>query len=249
MTAGGTEPVNLDINCDSTQTVTLIVTGGAGGPTEPPVVTEITISPAAVGFETQLVATFTDADSEIHTATVEWGDGAISGENGVPEAVVADGYVYASHVYTAADSAYLVTVTVTDDSEASGSSTAFAAVYEPTNGVAAGAGWFAEAQAPRGKAFFGFVCRSVWWSGSPWGQTRLRVGDMVFRSTGYDWLSVAEDGSAAWFAGSGTVNGEGDYYFMVEAGEDAVWITIFDEYDAGGLVPLGGGRIKIRSSN
>ncbi len=219
------------------QRILLVDTGGGAAPIVDPFV----IQPTALGFETKLTATFTDSDSTSHTASIDWGDGT-----GPTSGVVVGTTVTASHTYAAAGDAYEVTVTVTDDSDQSGSNTAFAAVYEPTRGVAVGAGWVPEEEAPYGKAFFGFVCRSVWWSDSPWGRMRVRVGDIRFRSTQYDWLITDEEAGMAWFAGSGTINGEGDYYFMVETNADSIWISIFDEYDTGGLVDLGDGWIKIR---
>ena len=46
----------------------------------------------------------------------------------------------------------------------------------------------------------------------------------------------------------GTINGAGEYYFMAEIsdGPDGIWLTIFDEYDSGGIVDLVRGRIRIR---
>ncbi len=225
----------LNIDTDSNIALNIPVAG------EPPVVTEIAIPPTALGFETKLTASFTDSDSASHTASIDWGDGTV--ESGID---ATGGIVAATHTYAAAGDAYEVTVTVTDDTDQSGSSTAYAAVYEPTNGFAAGAGWIPEEAAPKGKAFFGLVCRSVWWSDAPCGGMRLRVGDMKFRSTQYDWLVTDEASDLSWFAGTGTINGEGSYDFMVETEGDSIWITIFDQYDTGGLVELGRGRIRIR---
>jgi hypothetical protein len=51
----------------------------------------------------------------------------------------------------------------------------------------------------------------------PTGQTefQFKVADLYFCSTSYDWLVVA--GDKAQFKGSGTINGTGDYGFMLTA--------------------------------
>ena len=61
---------------------------------------------------------------------------------------------------------------------------------------------------------------------------------------------ISEDKSTAWFAGVGTINGAGEYCFMVELSDDpnGIWVTIFgdDVYDTSGLVDLVPGWIRIR---
>ena len=42
---------------------------------------------------------------------------------------------------------------------------------------------------------------------------QLRVADFNFKTTSYEWLVVA--GTRAQFFGHGTINGEGDYEFML----------------------------------
>jgi len=228
------------------------------GSGEPPAIEALTVTipDTPLGQTTVLTATFTGPANTLFTGTVNWGgEGAVVGDVAVTEDPGAPGEYTATASYKyalASEDAYAVVLEVTAG-DLSASSEAFASVsVESTNGFAAGAGWIPWEAAPRGKAFFGFVCRSVWWSDSPRGGLRLRVGEMRFRSTGYDWLSVSEDGSGAWFAGWGTINGEGDYYFMVETGGDSIWITIYNqdgygvEYDTEDLVSLGGGRIRVR---
>ena len=95
-------------------------------------------------------------------------------------------------------------------------------------------------------AFFGLFVRQ-WGECGPYGRLRVRWGENRFRASSVDWLVVEEDGSEAWFAGYGTINGSGNHYFMVELGDDSIWITVFDEYDTGGLVDLIRGRIRIRT--
>ena len=58
---------------------------------------------------------------------------------------------------------------------------------------------------------------------------------------------------AAWFAGTGTLNGAGEHYFIAEITEspDTIAIDIWpdggvDGYDTG-IADLGGGRIRIRT--
>ena len=103
---------------------------------------------------------------------------------------------------------------------------------------------------------------------TPTGQTRFRfrVADLNFHSASYDWLVVA--GARAQYKGSGTINDDGDYGFLLTAidgslpgggGEDKFRIKIWDKatdtiiYDnmidaEDGAEPstiIGGGNIKI----
>ena len=56
----------------------------------------------------------------------------------------------------------------------------------------------------------------------PSGQTQFQfqVADLNFHSTVYDWLVIS--GSRAQYRGSGTINGEGDYAFILTATDGQV---------------------------
>jgi alpha-tubulin suppressor-like RCC1 family protein len=98
------------------------------------------------------------------------------------------------------------------------------AVYDPSAGFVTGGGWIWSpegAYAPQpeltGQATFGFVSRYKKGQSTPDGNTQFQfhAGDLTFRSTDYEWLVIA--GSRAQFKGSGMVNGEGNYGFMLTA--------------------------------
>lgn len=70
-----------------------------------------------------------------------------------------------------------------------------------------------------GKVTFGFDSRYKKGVSAPLGDTELSFGSgkskFQFRSTSYDWLQVGS--AAAQFAGSGKINGAGDYGFLLTA--------------------------------
>jgi hypothetical protein len=91
-------------------------------------------------------------------------------------------------------------------------------------GLATGAGWIesaASSYAPEpaltGRARFVFVARYARGATVPTGLTEftLRAADLRFSSTRYDWLILT--GPSAVYKGSGTVNGTGDYEFILSA--------------------------------
>jgi len=142
-------------------------------------------------------------------------------------------------------------------------------------GCSTGGGWiwsppgaYAEDLTLEGKAIFGFVSRYKKGATGPTGETefQFRVADLNFHSTSYDWLVIA--GARAQYKGSGTINGVGDYGFMLTAidgqiqgggGTDKFRIKIWDkatesvvydnkagELDTGDAATvLGGGSIVI----
>jgi hypothetical protein len=115
-------------------------------------------------------------------------------------------------------------------------------------------------QLPIGKATFGFVCKYNKSDNTPIGQTEFvfHSGDLNFHSSSYDWLLVTGSNYAR-FKGSGTINGSGDYKFMLWAGDDdpdTFRIRIWEEdefgietvvYDNGMDQPIGGGSIVIHT--
>lgn len=151
------------------------------------------------------------------------------------------------------------------------------AVYDPSAGFVTGGGWI---QSPEGayvpdgsltgKANFGFVSKYQKGATVPTGQTQFqfKVGNLNFHSTSYDWLVIA--GARAKYKGTGTINGSGEYGFMLTAVDsaingggdaDAFRIKIWDKAsdqviydnmlglpdDDYGAQPLGGGSIVIHS--
>lgn len=119
---------------------------------------------------------------------------------------------------------YSVTLTVIDDSGAvTVSEEQLFVIYDPSGGFVTGGGWIdspAGAYRPdptlTGKANFGFVSKYKK-GAAPVGETefRFRAGQLDFHSASYQWLVIA--GARAQYKGVGTINGSGNYGFLLTA--------------------------------
>ncbi len=192
----------------------------------PPDITSLVVpvEPVEVDAEVLLKATFTDVElpDDSHTAVIDWGDGTITTVENAP-VVIEERYTYTE------PGIYTVTLTVIDaiglhDFEAH----QFVVVYDPNGGFVTGGGWIdsppgAYTADPEltGKANFGFVAKYKKGKSTPDGNTnfQFQAAGLHFQSTSYDWL-VVTGGDHAKFKGEGTINGVGDYGFMVTAVDD-----------------------------
>jgi probable HAF family extracellular repeat protein len=177
---------------------------------------------------------------------------------------------------------YTVRATVSD--EDGGTSTdvfyRYVVVYDATGGFVTGGGWIispsgacqlaAACQSASGKASLGFVSKYAKGTTTPTGNTEFQfeAGNLNFKSTSYQWLVVA--GARAQYKGEGTINGSGDYGFLLTAIDGAldpsdsrdrfrikIWdkatdATVYDnqlgEVDvSNAATALGGGSIVIHS--
>jgi hypothetical protein len=107
-----------------------------------------------------------------------------------------------------------------------------------------------------GKATFGFVSKYRRGATVPEGNTefQFKSGNLNFSSTSYQWLVVNQGGTNAQFKGFGTINGTGNYGFMLwstDGAPDTFRIKIWDAateavvYDNGADQAIGGGSIVI----
>jgi PKD domain len=168
---------------------------------------------------------------------------------------------------------YTIRVTIKDDDGGSSYDEVMIIVYDPTAGFVTGGGWIDSpwgAYAPNpdlvGKATFGFVSKYEKSKGSSTpvltGNTEFvfHAADFNFHSSSYEYLLVNANGTRAQFKGTGTVNGQAGYGFMLTAldgSPDKFRIKIWDSggtvYDNQMLMPdsgldattLGGGSIVI----
>jgi PKD repeat protein len=155
------------------------------------------------------------------------------------------GSISGSHTYIAAG-VYTIRLTVNDNAGTSGQSIfEYVVVYDPSAGFVTGGGWInspAGAYTPNptltGHANFGFVSKYQRGATVPTGQTefQFKVASLNFQSTTYAWLVVS--GAMAQYKGSGTINGRGDYGFLLTAvdgqsqgggGADKFRIKIWDK--------------------
>jgi hypothetical protein len=187
-------------------------------------ITPSTTDPVAVNTSVSISAPFSDpGTNDTHTATIDWGDG--SSNAGIINAGTASG----SHTYTT-PGIYTVKLTVTDKDGDSGSSIyQYVVVYDPNGGFVTGGGWidspagaYPADSSLTGKANFGFVSKYKKGATVPDGQTQFQfhAAGFNFHSTIYEWLVVS--GPKAQYKGSGTVNGAGDYGFMLTANDGQV---------------------------
>jgi hypothetical protein len=152
-------------------------------------------------------------------------------------------------------------------------------VYDPDGGFVTGGGWIVSPAGAyalditlTGKATFGFVSKYKKGATTPTGNTEFvfDVADLEFHSTSYDWLVIA--GPKAKYKGTGTINGAGNYGFMLSAVDEAltpstdvdrfrikIWdkdnddVVIYDnqmgaEEDAEATTEIGGGSIVIHKA-
>lgn len=182
-----------------------------------------TVDPVQVNTQIQASASFTDpGTSDTHTALWEWGDGYSS--DGTVEETGGNGTVSGSHAYSVAG-VYTLKLIVKDKDEGVGTASyQFVVVFNPDAGFVTGGGWINSPEGAypadpnlTGKANFGFVSKYQKGANVPTGQTefQFRVADLNFRSNVYQWLVVA--GNKAQFKGSGTINNDGDYGFILTA--------------------------------
>jgi hypothetical protein len=196
----------------------------------PPVITDIVgpTDPIAVDTEVTISATFMDPTvGDSHTAIVEWGDGTTTDADVVFDD--GDGTATGTHIYSEAG-VYTVMVTVTDsvglfDTE----EFSYIVVYDPDGGFVTGGGWidspagaYAADPTLEGEASFGFVSKYKKGATAPTGNTefQFQTGDLSFHSDVYDWLVIA--GARAQFKGTGTINGDGEFGFMLTAVDEAL---------------------------
>ena len=171
-----------------------------------------------------------------------------------------------THSYAAAG-IYDVCLTVNDGTVDSDSACTIAVIYDPSAGFVTGGGWiysepgcYIPDETLEGKATFGFVSRYKKGATVPTGNTefQFKAGDLNFQSSSYEWLVVTGSDYAK-FKGTGTINGDGDYKFMLWAGDTEpgtfrirIWTEDeagleTDVYDNGFDQGIGGGSIVIHA--
>jgi len=236
-----------------------------------PTIQSITVVPdlVQVGNSVDLTAIFTNPDAEdTCTATIDWDDGSpptpgyIDIVDGNYEVTDDDHICNQTGVFT-------VTLTVTDDDGYSDHMEfRYLVVYNPEGGFVTGGGWInspegAYAADPllTGKATFGFVSKYKKGAEAPTGNTEFQfhAADLNFHSSSYEWLLVTGSDYAR-FKGAGTINGMGDYKFMLWAGDDdpdtfriRIWWEDDSDsvehvvYDNGFDQAIGGGSIVVHT--
>jgi large repetitive protein len=272
---GGTANGGLDA---TTKTLTITVTAV----NDAPVITDFSspLAPNAINTSVSASGKFTDPDlgdtpPDTHTGTIDWGDGSTTAVSILAGTGVTRNF-NGSHAYTA-PGVYTVVAHITDFGNATDDSTyQYVVVYDPNAGFVTGGGWinspagaYTANAALSGKATFGFVSKYKKGQSTPDGDTefQFQAAGFNFKSTSYEWLVIA--GGKAQYKGSGTINGSGDYFFMLTAidgnlkgGSDTfrmkVWnkttlaviydnqITASDTADP--TTPLGGGSIQIHDN-
>ncbi|PYQ65679.1 MAG: hypothetical protein DMF54_10390 [Acidobacteria bacterium] len=100
----------------------------------------------------------------------------------------------------------------------------FVVIYDANNGFVTGGGWinsqpgsYTANPSLTGKANFGFSSQYKRGTTIPVGETEFQfsVGNFNFHSASYQWLVVS--GAKAQYKGYGTVNGAGNYGFLLTA--------------------------------
>lgn len=241
---------------DGQHTVSLTVTAANGASSSAsttaaianaaPVVGPITapLAPQPVNGILTAVAPFEDPGAlDTHSAVFDWDAAGVSVSSaGTISGTAGAGTVTGSHSYPAAG-VFSIRVTVTDDDGDSGNALhQYIVVYDPSAGFVTGGGQIASPSGAfvaqptlSGIAHFAFVSKYKKGATVPLGNThfKFKTAGLEFASTDYEWLVVA--GAKAQYKGSGTINGLGDYGFILTATD--------------GALPGGGGvdrfRIKI----
>lgn len=195
----------------------------------PPTITsvsELPIDPIPIGSELEVGCEFYDPGMfDDHEAIFDWGDGTET----IGTVTENDGSGSASDIHeynTAGVYTFKITIFDKDDGEDT-EIYQYIVVYDqsdPTSGFVTGGGWIDSPEGAykpveniTGKANFGFVSKYKKGQSKPSGNTEFQfhMANLNFHSEDYQWLIVA--GPKAIFKGNGTINGSGNYGFMIFA--------------------------------
>jgi hypothetical protein len=192
---------------------------------------DLTLYQLVGGLNIPISADFTDDGSnDTHTCEVEITKylvtttiGSSITDNGASGSCSATLYPNEAAVYS-------IKVTIEDDDDGSGYDEVMVIVYDPTAGFVTGGGWimspygaYAADPALTGKATFGFVSKYEKPKGSSTpnltGNTEFvfHAAGFNFHSSSYEYLLVNANGTRAQFKGTGMVNGEAGYGFLLTA--------------------------------
>jgi hypothetical protein len=238
------------------------------------------LAPNAVNTSVSASGKFNDVDlgdtpPDTHTGTIDWGDGSTTNVSIASGTGITRSF-NGSHTY-ATPGVYTIVAQIKDFAGATVNATyQYVVIYDPSAGFVTGGGWinspagaYAANTSLSGKATFGFVSKYKKGQSTPDGDTefQFQAAGFNFKSTSYEWLVIA--GGKAQYKGSGTINGSGDYFFMLTAvdgglkgGPDTFRIKVWDKttlaviYDNGlgasdtsdPTTTLGGGSIQIHDS-
>lgn len=198
-----------------------------------------------VNTDVSFSGSFTDNPGANHAA--QWMLGNITQTGAVNES---NGTVSATYNF-ATVGVYAVKLTVADSCGGLGVAdqvdglAAMVVIYDPNGGFVTGGGWFNSPAGAytinpslTGRANFGFVSKYLRGASVPTGETefQFQIGNFTFHSSTYDWLVIG--GARAQYKGSGTINGSGNYGFILTAidgqvngggGADRFRIKIWDK--------------------
>jgi hypothetical protein len=211
------------------------------------------------------------------TFYLDWGDSTLPSKCEEPEEVEVeppqcsiDFYTHeiiATHAYQDPGVYALQLTVLYNDEQIKSAIYEYIIAYDPAAGFATGGGWI---DSPRGayqpdpdlagKATFGFVSKYKKGATTPTGSTEFQfhAADLNFHSSGYQWCLFTGSNFAK-FKGVGTINGKGDYKFMIWAGDgepDTFRIKIWEDesggetiiYDNGANQGIGGGSIVVHTN-
>ncbi len=183
---------------------------------------DLAVEPALVTIDEAVTAS-SPLDGEFESAVIDWGDGTTCTIGQDSDCAVTGDEFSATHVYTAAG-VHTVTLTVEYQGLTLTDVFEFVVVYDPSAGFVTGGGNYDShpgAYRPdptaEGVARFGFVSRYQKGRSVPSGNTAFEfsAGDLRFKSTSYEWLVIS--GATARYKGLGTINGEGEFGFILSA--------------------------------
>jgi len=181
------------------------------------------VDPVEIGTPVNLYATFTDMGiQDTHTYEIDWDLNSEDDIHSIGDAT--NGIVDTSYNYKSAG-VYTIKLTITDDDTGSDEEIyKYVVVYDTDGGFVTGGGWINSPEGAYvadpdliGTANFGFVSKYKNGATVPTGQTQFQfqVANLNFHSEEYQWLVIA--GAKAQFKGTGTINGIGDYGFLLTA--------------------------------
>jgi hypothetical protein len=247
--------------------ITVVATDGSGCADDTTEVRKVTLSTNTAPVVDAVNLPTDPVSADTHTAILYWGDESQSG------ASVDDRTATGSHAYLAAGR-YLVGCEITDAAgeSDSGQSPLELIVFDPSAGFVTGGGWIrSPAGASAGdplfsrKANFGINAKYKRGAMYPQGSVYFKAQRMKFHSNAFQWLIVS--GEIAQIAGTGRINGEGPYRFLMTARDggrgrqlDGIRMKIWDESepdnpiydnqagkadDSEATTALGGGQVVI----